>query len=83
MNDLTKAYSAQACVALANEAPDEPVPIDKIHLQSCDRSILVREGAGGKWSSIMSEEQSQRLDKNLCNKRRRTCPELRKLFLPS
>ncbi|CAF4270205.1 unnamed protein product, partial [Rotaria sordida] len=58
-----KAYTAQASVALANEGPDEPWPVDKIVLQRPDHSILVREGAIGNWSSTMSEEQAQRLDK--------------------
>jgi hypothetical protein len=77
-----KAYSAQARVALANEASDAPWPIGKIHLQMSDLAVLVREGVVGKWSSIMTEEQSQRLDK-IFTEKTSDMPGVDKLFLPS
>ncbi|CAF0908562.1 unnamed protein product [Rotaria sordida] len=75
-----KAYSTQARVALANEALDAPSPIDKTHLQMCDNCIVVREGVAGNWSSTMSEEQSQRLDKIFAEKTA-DMPGVHKLFL--
>ncbi|CAF2840133.1 unnamed protein product [Rotaria sp. Silwood2] len=76
-----KAYSAQARVALADEALDAPWPIDKTNLQRCDHCIIVREGFTGNWSSTMSDEQSKRLDKIFVEKTA-DMPGVDKLFLP-
>ncbi|CAF1161929.1 unnamed protein product [Rotaria sordida] len=76
-----KAYTAQARIALASEALDEPLHIDRIALQNLDHRIIVRAGATGNWSSTMSEEQSQRIDKIFAEKTA-DMPGVDKLFLP-
>ncbi|CAF3200330.1 unnamed protein product [Rotaria sp. Silwood2] len=63
-----KAYRAQASIALAAEELDSAWPMDRINLEVTPSYVLVREGAVGKWSSIMSEEQAQRLDKIFAEK---------------
>ena len=74
-----KAYATQARIALADDSPDAPWPMDKENLQRSDRHMLVRKGVSGGWSSTMSEEQSQRLDKIFMEKTK-NIPEIRKIF---
>jgi hypothetical protein len=76
-----KAYLAQARTTLADELSTLPRPISKKHLENSDKCELVRKGTVGSWTSEMSEEQSQRLDKIFVEKTK-DMPGLDKFFLP-
>lgn len=67
-----KMFVSQAHAALANEFPTAPLPVTKDYLKVCDNMEKVREGNTGGWSSIMSEEQAQRLDKIFSEKMKDT-----------
>ena len=58
-----KMFVGQAHAALANEFSNAPLPVTKAYLKVCDKMEKVREGNIGGWSSVMSEEQAQRLDR--------------------
>jgi hypothetical protein len=77
-----KACIAQAQIALANESPTAPWPTSKRLLQMRDKLLIVRKGVVNSWSSIMSEEQAQRLDKIFAEKTA-DMPGVDKLFLPA
>jgi hypothetical protein len=76
-----KAYSTQARIALADESSTLARPISKGNLEKFDKFELVRKGIVGNWSAVMSEEQSQHLDKIFVEKTK-DMPGLDQFFLP-
>jgi hypothetical protein len=65
---------------LADELSTIPCPVSKDALEICDKLDIVRKGKVGGWSSTMSEEQAQRLDKIFVEKTK-DMPGLDKFFL--
>lgn len=58
-----KTFVARAHVELANELPTASLPVTKDYLKICDKMEKVRAGIIGGWSSVMTTEQAERLDR--------------------
>lgn len=76
------AYTAGMKVKLADGSLSAAAPGMKKMLEELDEMELVRAGVVGGWSAIMSEKQSQRLDKVFLEKTK-DMPGLDRFFSPS
>ncbi|CAF3261304.1 unnamed protein product [Rotaria socialis] len=61
-------YEKQARIALADESVDAPWPMDKTSLEYIHYMRRVRQGGVGKWRSMMTDEQAERIDKSFAEK---------------
>ena len=57
-----RSFANQAQIVLNDPFTEVPLPMNKILLENADRINIVREGQVGKWSSIMTPEQTERID---------------------